>query len=105
MSRMQRDNGAGAERELAGAIFERLGVRLVRNLEQSRAGGHDLTLAPGERGPVAAALGRFAIEVKRHAGATPAELRAWWIQTETQAEAAGEPCDPESGLSHASHAA
>lgn len=89
MSRMQRTKGAGGELELAGALFDELGVRLVRNLAQSRAGGHDLTLAPGECGPVAAALARFAFEVKRHARATPAELRAWWIQAETQAEAAG----------------
>jgi hypothetical protein len=89
MSRMQREKGAGAERELAGAIFEELGVRLVRNLEQSRAGGHDLTLAPEQSGPVADALSRYALEVKRHAKATPALLAGWWAQAQAQAEAAG----------------
>ena len=89
MSRMQREKGANAERELIGAIYDELGVRLMRNLEQSRAGGHDLTLAPGETGPVAEALGRFAVEVKRHARADRSALRAWWAQAETQAETAG----------------
>jgi Holliday junction resolvase len=86
---MQRDKGATAERELAGAIFGELGVRLVRNLDQSRRGGYDLTLAPGETGPAALALARYAVEVKRHARTTPALLRSWWSQAEAQAEAAG----------------
>lgn len=89
MGRMQRDKGASAERELAGAIFGELGVRLVRNLDQSRRGGYDLTLAPDEAGPVAAVLARFALEVKRHAQATPANVRVWWGQAEAQADAAG----------------
>jgi Holliday junction resolvase len=89
MSRMQREKGAGAERELAGAIFDELGVRLVRNLEQSRRGGYDLTLAPHQSGPAAETLARFALEVKRHAQATRANLTAWWTQAETQAQAAG----------------
>jgi hypothetical protein len=84
-----RAKGAGAERELSAALFDELGVKLVRNLEQTRAGGHDLTLAPGETGPVAAQLARYAFEVKRHAKAPAALVRAWWRQAEAQASAAG----------------
>lgn len=84
-----RCKGAGAERELAAALFDELGVKLVRNLEQSRRGGHDLTLDPGEIGPVAAQLGRYAFEVKRHAKAPPALVKTWWSQAAAQASAAG----------------
>jgi Holliday junction resolvase len=62
-----RAKGASAERELARVIHEHLGVRMVRNLEQYRQGGHDLVPHPDETGPVAAALARYAIEAKRYA--------------------------------------
>ena len=39
MGRMQRSKGSAGERELARLIDEHLGIRLVRNLEQSRRGG------------------------------------------------------------------
>ena len=84
-----RNKGSNAERELAARIHEHLGIRLIRNLEQSRAGGHDLVLAEGETGPVAAALARYAIEAKRHARATPALLAGWWKQAQGQAAEAG----------------
>jgi len=81
-----RRKGTQAERQLARAIHDELGVLLVRNLEQSRRGGHDLIPHPDATGPVADALARYAFEVKRYARATPALLRAWWAQTCTQAE-------------------
>ena len=84
-----RAKGAGAERELARAIHDELGVLLVRNLEQSRRGGHDLVPHPDATGPVAATLAGFAFEVKRHARATPALLRGWWAQACHQADQAG----------------
>lgn len=88
-----RNKGSAAERELAGLIHAETGIMLVRNLEQSRRGGHDLTLHPDANGPVAAWLARFAIEVKRHHRATPALLRSWWAQTCEQAERCGlRPC-------------
>ena len=34
--------GAGTEREVAGLIALNLGIKLKRNLEQTRGGGHDL---------------------------------------------------------------
>ena len=89
MSKMQRTKGAAAERELAGLLRDELGVRLVRNLEQSRRGGHDLIVADDETGPVAVALARYAIEVKRHAKAPPGLLATWWRQAEEQAMRAG----------------
>lgn len=84
-----RNKGANGERELAALIHEELGVRLVRNLEQSRRGGHDLILHPDEAGPVASWLARYALECKRHCRATPALLRGWWSQTRNQAEHCG----------------
>lgn len=89
MSKMQRTKGAAAERELARLIDEHLGVRLERNLSQSRSGGHDLTLAdPEDANPVARALAGFAIECKRHSRATPGLLRQWWRQAVEQAQRA-----------------
>jgi Holliday junction resolvase len=86
MSRMQRTKGSAGERELARLIDEHLGVRLVRNLEQSRRGGHDLTLADAEDpNPVARVLARYAVEVKRYATASPALIRQWWSQAVEQA--------------------
>ncbi len=84
-----RVKGASAEREFAGLIHGELGVRLVRNLEQSRAGGYDLIPEPDATGPVAGWLAHHAIEVKRYARATPALLRGWWVQAEAQGERCG----------------
>ena len=84
-----RSKGAGGERELARLIFDHLGVRMVRNLEQSRRGGHDLIPDPDESGPVAGWLARYALEVKRHSRATPALRVGWWGQTCVQAERVG----------------
>ena len=38
----ERRKGADGERELAKLLYDRLGVELKRNLEQSRNGGYDL---------------------------------------------------------------
>jgi Holliday junction resolvase len=84
-----REKGASAERELARLIHDHLGVRVVRNLEQSRRGGHDLIPDPEESGPVVSWLARYAIEVKRHAKVSPHLLKGWWGQTCVQAERVG----------------
>lgn len=78
-----REKGAFAEREFAKLLDQELGVRLVRNLEQSRSGGHDLE--PVGDDAAAVALRRFAIECKRHATITPAKLAEFWKQAEEQA--------------------
>lgn len=70
--------GAAAEREFAALVFDQLGTKLARNLEQSRSGGHDLE-AVGD-GPAALALRGFAIEVKRYGAITPALLSRFWTQ-------------------------
>lgn len=70
MGKSERRKGADGERELANLLYDRLGIELKRNLEQSRNGGYDLIGLP------------FAIEVKRHE-----ELRTkeWWTQACHQA--------------------
>jgi len=84
-----RRKGASGEREFSAALHEHVGLRLTRNLEQSRQGGHDLSLPEGADGPVAEALARMAIEVKRYAVVTPGSLAAWWSQAVVQADRAG----------------
>ncbi len=82
-----RTKGAAGEREFAGLIHDQLGIRLVRNLEQARNGGHDLIIHPDEIGPVVDSLNRFAIEVKRYAQISPALIKNWWQQAVAQASA------------------
>lgn len=84
-----RNKGASAERQLANLIADELGVRLIRNLEQSRSGGHDLIPHPDETGPVARQLARYAIECKRYSKASPGLMKGWWAQAELQSEACG----------------
>jgi Holliday junction resolvase len=84
-----RQKGAAAERELCSYILDETGVKLVRNLEQSRSGGHDLTVEMEIDSDVATWLRRFAIEVKRHKEATPKLMAAWWAQAVEQAGRAG----------------
>ena len=75
MGAASRRKGADGERELARVLRERMGDRVVRNLQQSADGGHDLLGA-----------GPFALEVKR---CERLELSAWWRQAEEQAVAEG----------------
>jgi hypothetical protein len=83
-----RRKGASAEREFARALDELLGVRLARNLEQSRQGGHDLIAPESAIGPVAEALAGLAIEIKRYATTPPGSLAQWWKQAVSQGERA-----------------
>lgn len=89
MSINSRTKGASGEREFAGLIHDHLGIRLIRNLEQSRSGGHDLIVHPDEEGPVVDVLDGFALEIKRYQKATDGLLRRWWEQAEGQAGAIG----------------
>jgi hypothetical protein len=66
-----RNKGAGAELEFSNIIFQWAGIRLIRNLEQSRSGGHDLVVHPDEAGQVADSFRALAIEVKRYGKVTP----------------------------------
>lgn len=75
-----RAKGASAERELIALLQEHLGDEIAgelkRNLEQTRSGGHDISGLPG-----------WAIEVKRYASLSEAELiRIWEKQVVRQAQ-------------------
>lgn len=84
-----RNKGASAERAFAGLIQDWTGVRLIRNLEQTRSGGHDLIVHPDETGPAADAFRQLAIECKRYQTATDAQIAKWWTQALVQADDAG----------------
>ena len=83
MSINSREKGVGAEREFSRLVHDLTGVKLARNLEQSRSGGHDLDAVGDD--PSAQSLNRFAIEVKRYGKVTPAMLAAFWLQAQEQA--------------------
>jgi Holliday junction resolvase len=89
MSINSRQKGTGAEREFAGLIHDWSGVRLIRNLEQTRSGGHDLIVHPDEVGSVAESFRQLAIECKRYQTVTDAQIQKWWAQAIIQAEQAG----------------
>lgn len=82
-----RAKGASAEREFARLVLAETGVRMVRNLEQSRGGGYDLE-AGDDQHPVTLSLRRYAIEIKRYAEVTPGLLAQFWQQAERQAREA-----------------
>jgi hypothetical protein len=75
MSVNARAKGARGEREFAAMVYDHLGIRLQRNLEQTRCGGFDLLGMHG-----------WAIEVKNTVDTSPAALRRHWKQTVRQAE-------------------
>lgn len=79
-----RNKGASGERELSALVHEHLGVKLVRNLEQSRGGGYDLV--PVGDNNVADVMSRMAIECKRYSTVTPALLERFWDQASRQAD-------------------
>jgi Holliday junction resolvase len=82
MGGMSRRKGAAFEREVVHMIRDDLGFDAKRNLMQTAEGGHDLIGVPG-----------WAIECKRYATVVPSDLKTFWLQTVTQAEAVGcRPC-------------
>jgi hypothetical protein len=84
-----RNKGAGTELEFSNIVYQWSGIRLIRNLEQSRSGGHDLIVHADETGPVAASFRTLAIECKRYGKITPGLIKTWWQQTREQAELNG----------------
>ena len=62
-----RNKGSAAEREVGKIIYDLLGIKVERNLDQWRSGGYDLV-----------GLDKVALEVKR---AKKPLLNAWWKQT------------------------
>lgn len=83
-----RTKGSAAERELIRLIYDELGIRMQRRLDQPRSGGFDLELADTELSVLAERVGRLGIEVKRAAAASPGLILQWWRQTRAQAQAA-----------------
>ena len=75
MGSMSRTKGAAGERELRRLLESELGTAIVRNLEQTRSGGHDLLGIDG-----------WAVEVKRYRRTTRGLLASWWGQAVEQAE-------------------
>ncbi|MDD5461841.1 MAG: hypothetical protein PHG00_09440 [Methylococcales bacterium] len=80
-----RIKGARSELEFATIIYQWSGIRLIRNLEQTRSGGHDLIVHTDEVGPVADSFRTLAIECKRYASVTPGKIKTWWQQARDQA--------------------
>lgn len=80
-----RNKGASSEREFCNIVYEWSGIRLIRNLEQSRSGGFDLVVHGDEVGPVADSFRTLAIECKRYGKVTPGLIKTWWTQAREQA--------------------
>jgi hypothetical protein len=78
-----RTKGASAEREVSRLLFDELGIRTARNLEQCRGGGYDLL--PDKD----SLLYPYAIEIKRYSKVTSAMLKVFWDQAVDQADRAG----------------
>ena len=73
-----RAKGARVELDFARLCFDHLGIKVERNLDQTRSGGHDLKGLDG-----------WAPEIKARANVPPrSELISMWAQTIEQADAA-----------------
>jgi hypothetical protein len=83
-----RIKGKSGELELSRLTEKALGIKLTRNLSQSRSGGHDLECITTD-GALSQYFACLAIEVKRSKHAPPAMRAQWWAQACTQAEKAG----------------
>ena len=77
MGLKSRSKGKAGEREIASLIADLTGWDVRRRVRQHE-GDSDLEGVPG-----------WSVEVKRHAQATRADIRAWWNQTERQAASEG----------------
>jgi Holliday junction resolvase len=80
-----RTKGSATEREFSKRIEKNLGIKLIRNLEQTRGGGHDLIPEHSAVGPLADQFRKLAIECKRYAKVMRADLERFWVQTTEQA--------------------
>jgi hypothetical protein len=72
-----RSKGAGAEREFTNIIYQWSGIRLIRNLQQTRSGGFDLLVHPEAAGQVADSFRSLAVECKRYSKVSPALIKLW----------------------------
>lgn len=91
MAKNSRTKGKTGELELANLINSNLGKKyLVRNLRQTRDGGHDLDvdqrIDSDDDHHILQKLRSLAIEVKRHHMCRPSDIKQWWAQAVVQAD-------------------
>ena len=91
MAKNSRTKGKTGELELANLINSALGKKyLVRNLRQTRDGGHDLDVdnqfAGTDDNHIFQKLASMAIEVKRHQICRRSDIKNWWLQAVSQAK-------------------
>ncbi|WP_420588270.1 putative PDDEXK endonuclease [Bacterioplanoides sp.] len=89
MSRHSVLKGKAGEREFCAELAKFTGANvLVRNLEQSRSGGHDLYMPDDVHVDKALAerLDDFCIEIKRYKRCKPSDISKWWKQACEQAD-------------------
>ncbi len=88
MSGKSINKGKCGEREFCIQLGCLTGLALVRNLDQTREGGHDVKLAgdQDEQKDILEQLDQFAIEVKRYAIAKPNDINRWWQQAVQQSD-------------------
>lgn len=79
MGKASRDKGKAGEREIAAIVRDLTGWSVRRRVRQ-HDGDSDLEGIPG-----------WSVEVKRHATASRADIRAWWDQAARQANGTEKP--------------
>jgi len=81
-----RNKGAAYERTTAQELFNQLGIKFKRDLEQYRAGAHADLIADNPYFP-------FTLELKRYKDGPIGGSPSWWQQVEVAAEREGKlPC-------------
>ena len=81
-----RNKGAAYERAIAQELFNELGIKFKRDLEQYRAGAHADLIADNPYFP-------FTLELKRYKDGPIGGSPSWWQQVEVAAEREGKlPC-------------
>lgn len=75
------------ELEFIHLLASELGIRMTRNMVQSREVGCDLipTPDPDSNASVIAFMAKFAVAVKRYSSAKPSDVENWWRQAIKQA--------------------
>ncbi len=80
MAGKSRDKGSRGEREVVAIIHDLLGIKAARRVRQY-VGDSDII-----------GVGRWCIEVKRHASASAGDIDRWWEQARRQVGSGEIPC-------------
>tara|TARA_R110000796_G_scaffold108099_1_gene219015 strand:+ start:762 stop:1148 length:387 start_codon:yes stop_codon:yes gene_type:complete len=81
-----RNKGASYERTTAQELFNQLGIKFKRDLEQYRTGGYADLIPDNSNFP-------YTLELKRYKDGAIGGAPAWWAQVEVAAEREGKwPC-------------